>query len=177
MGEKQSLSFGTNLGMNFLKYNWIPPTSTPDPSLPDNLQTNFSADLGINYKISNWQIGLGVTQFTNRRKTDVFKWEPFYHLQTSYRFKIGKEMELTPHILFQTDFFQFTTTVNAQFKVNRFFQFGVFGRTVKSFGANVGCYFLKKFYLGYCAETSLSSIMNIDKFYTHEAVLSFTIPN
>ena len=179
LGEKQLLSFGTNIGMIFwrIQPKWITPNSPPDPSLPgDTLQINFNADFGINYKISNWQIGLGVTQFTNRRKTDVFKWEPFYHLQTSYRFKIGKEMELTPRILFQSDFVQLATTVNVQFKVNRFFQFGVLGRSVKSFGANVGFYFLKDFYFGYSADI-FTPFISLNKYYTHEAVLSFTIPN
>ena len=175
LGEKQLLSFGTNLGMNFLKYNWN--TSTPDPSLPDNLQTNFSSDFGINYKISNWQIGLGTTQFTNHRKTDNFTYARHYYLQSFYKFRFGQQMELTPRLLVQTDFVKIAATLNVQFKVNRFFQFGVMGRSVKSFGANVGCYFLKKFYLGYSAEISFSPIMSLYEFYTHEAVLSFTIPN
>jgi type IX secretion system PorP/SprF family membrane protein len=177
LGEKQLLSFGTNLGMYFLKYNWIPPTSAPDPSLPDNLQTNFSADFGVNYKISNLQIGLGITQLTDQRKKYSFTYVRHYYLQSTYKFRIGEQMELTPRLLLQTDFVKMAATLNVQYKVNRWLQFGLAARNTKFLGANVGGYFLKKFYLGYSAEISFSPILSLNKNYTHEAVLSFTIPN
>jgi len=182
LGEKQLLSFGTNVGLNFLKFkaDWVPPTTEPDPSLPsEKLQTNFSADFGVNYKHSNWQIGLGMTQLTNQRKTDsfTFTYARHYYLQSSYKFRFGEQMELTPRLLFQTDFVKIAATLNVQFKVNRWFQFGLAARNTEFLGANVGCYFLKKFYLGYSAQITFGPIMDLNKFYTHEAVLSFTIPN
>jgi type IX secretion system PorP/SprF family membrane protein len=180
LGEKQLLSFGTNLGMNFYRINpkWITPSSNPDPSLPgDTLQTNFSADFGVNYKISNWQIGLGMTQLTDQRKKDGFTYARHYYLQSSYKFRFGEQMELTPRLLFQTDFVKIAATLNVQFKVNPWLQFGLAARSSKFLGANVGCYFLKKFYLGYSAEITFGPMMSLNKFYTHEAVLSFTIPN
>ena len=179
LGDKQLLSFGTNVGFNFLKYNWIPPTSAPDPSLPDDMQTNFSADFGVNYKLSNWQIGLGMTQLTDQRKKSgfIFTYERNYSLQSSYKFRLGEQMELTPRLLFQTDFVKIAATLNVQFKVNPWLQFGLAARNTKFLGANVGFYFLKKFYLGYSAQITFGSIMSLNEFYTHEAVLSFTIPN
>lgn len=182
LGEKQLLSFGTNLGMNFYRINpkWITPTSNPDPSLPgDTLQINFSADFGINYKISNWQIGLGMTQLTDQRKKSsyTFTYERHYYLQSSYKFRLGKQMELTPRLLVQTDFLKMAATLNVQFKVNPWLQFGLAARNTKFLGANVGFYFLKKFYLGYSAQITFGPLMSLNKYYSHEAVLSFTIPN
>jgi type IX secretion system PorP/SprF family membrane protein len=180
LGEKQLLSFGTNIGINFYKFKaeWIPPTPNPDPAIQSEfLQTNFSSDIGVNYKLSNWQMGLGLTHLTLQRKTDNFTYSRLFVLQSSYKFRFGEKMELTPRILFQTDFVKMAAILNTQLKINPLFQVGLSARSTRFFGVNIGCYFLKKFYLGYCAETSLSSIMSINKFYTHETVLSFTIPN
>jgi type IX secretion system PorP/SprF family membrane protein len=178
LGEKQLLSFGTNVGFNFLKYNWIPPTSAPDPSLPDGLQTNFSADFGVNYKLSNWQVGLGMTQLTNQRKKDgfTFTYVRHYYLQSSYKFRLGKQMELFPRLLIQSDLQEIAATLNVQFKVNNWLQFGLAARNTKFLGANVGFYFLNDFYFGYSAEI-FTPFISLNKYYSHEAVLSFTIPN
>jgi type IX secretion system PorP/SprF family membrane protein len=182
LGEKQLLSFGTNIGLNFYRFktDWIPPTSEPDPSLPsEKLQTNFSADFGMNYKISNWQIGLGMTQLTDQRKKSsfTFTYERHYYLQSSYKFRLGKKMEFTPRLLLQTDFVKIAATLNMQLKINPFLQVGLATRNSKFLGANVGFYFSKKFYLGYSAEITFGPLMDLNKYYTHEAVLSFTIPN
>lgn len=75
IGEKQLFSVGTNVGVSFykMKADWIPPTPNPDPAIQSEfLQTNFIVDFGVNYKLSNWQIGIGSSQFTLQRKTDNF---------------------------------------------------------------------------------------------------------
>jgi len=180
LGEKQLLSFGTNIGVNFykIKAEWIPPTPTPDPTFPSEfLQTNFSSDFGVNYKHSNWQIGLGATQFTHQRKMDNFTYTRHYFLQSSYIFRVGKQMKLTPRLLLQTDFLKIAATVNAQLKVNQWLQVGLVARSSSFLGVNVGCYFLKNFYLGYCGEVSSSPLMTLKKNYSHEAVMSFSIPD
>jgi hypothetical protein len=86
-------------------------------------------------------------------------------------------MELTPRLLVQTDFLKMAATLNVQFKVNPWLQFGLAARNTKFLGANVGFYFLKKFYLGYSAQITFGPLMSLNKYYSHEAVLSFTIPN
>lgn len=104
-----------------------------------------------------------------------FTYARYYFLQSSYQFQLGKQMELTPRLLFQTDLVKVAATLNTQLKINPFLQVGLMARSTKFLGANVGCFFLKNFYLSYHAEISFGQMMSLGKYYTHEAVLSYRI--
>lgn len=178
LGERQTVSFGANLSLLriAMRPEWETPTPTADPSLlGDTNMYRLFPDFGFNYKLSKWQIGLGVTRVNFYNKFgNGFNIAPHYFLQSGYTFSVGEQLEITPRILIQTDLVKMTATFNVQFKINDWIQVGALMRNSLFGGVNLNFLVFKNYYFGYTAE--LFSIKNYKLFYSHEAVVGFRLP-
>jgi type IX secretion system PorP/SprF family membrane protein len=179
MKNKGILSFGAsatffNLIMNS---NWVPPTSTPDLVLPPNhyRQFNVGMDFGLNYTLSKWAVGTGITQLKFQNRNDFFDWKSYLFLLTSYQLRLSENATITPRLLVQANSLNVVATLNVQFNLLPFLQFGVSARNTKFIGANLNFKVFRHYYLGYSGE--FYSLISGNRWYSHEAVLGFVIPN
>ncbi len=179
LGETGILAVGIAAGFVHAKSsgNWIPPTSTPDPTLPVSGNKNaFFLNAGIVYKARKFSIGLSSTQINEPRVKGIYYYslQRHYYLFADYIFPIGNDYYVKPQVIVRTD----EVKMSADFNVLGYFKnqywIGLSYRTSDAVAFMGGWDIKEKFRIGYSYDLTINKLSSISR-GTHEIVLGFML--
>jgi type IX secretion system PorP/SprF family membrane protein len=178
--DEHLLSFGLAAGANTFSYTeaWIPPTSEPDGSIPDDgLNIGFTSDLGIFYSFKRFDAGLSVTQLVDSRNTPTYSEARHYYFYAGYLFGKDDGFQVKPQLFYRTTNGFQAFDVNALFTYQAKYLLGLSYRNRNSFCFSGGYTLKERFNLTYTYELTTSKLNNGVSGGSHELHLGFRLKN
>ena len=179
IGEVGILPAGLGLGLlNFgLDPNWIPPTSSVDPSLPSaSSGNNIDANLGLYYKsFKGYFVGLSSAHLNKPSiNASNFTFERHYFLNAGHRLQniLGPKRDLEVQLLVMSDLIKHVGDFNVRYTHANIFYAGLTARTTNTYCILAGFYPLKSITLGYSFDLNANSILSASN-GTHEIVIRY----
>ena len=179
IGEVGILHAGLGLGLlNFgLDPNWIPPTSSVDPSLPSaSSGNNIDANLGLYYKsFKGYFVGLSSAHLNKPSiNASNFTFERHYFLNAGHRLQniLGPKRDLEVQLLVMSDLIKHVGDFNVRYTHANIFYAGLTARTTNAYCILAGFYPLKSITLGYSFDLNANSILSASN-GTHEVVIRY----
>lgn len=175
-----SLSVGVGVGMvNFgMNPSWIPPTGTPDNSLPNaNSQTGIDLNGGIYYRQAQgkWFAGISSTHLpaTSLKNVD-YSTSRHYNVLGGYKFMdlFGENKDLDIQALVRTDFVKASFEINVRYIHSKWFYAGATYRFVDAAAIMVGIVPIKNLVIGYSYDITTNKLSNVSR-GTHEVALRY----
>jgi len=179
IGEVGILHAGLGLGLlNFgLDPNWIPPTSSVDPSLPSaSSGNNIDANLGLYYKsFKGYFVGLSSAHLNKPSiNASNFTFERHYFLNAGHRLQniLGPKRDLEVQLLVMSDLIKHVGDLNVRYIHANIFYAGLTARTTNTYCVLAGFYPLKSITLGYSFDLNANRILSASN-GTHEVVIRY----
>jgi type IX secretion system PorP/SprF family membrane protein len=179
IGEVGILHAGLGLGLlNFgLDPNWIPPTSSVDPSLPSaSSGNNIDANLGLYYKsFKGYFVGLSSAHLNKPSiNASNFTFERHYFLNAGHRLQniLGPKRDIEVQLLVMSDLIKHVGDLNVRYIHANIFYAGLTARTTNTYCVLAGFYPLKSITLGYSFDLNANRILSASN-GTHEVVIRY----
>lgn len=180
LGDHSKLSFGLRAGMNHLKVvnsahvYW----DKEDDLLTNNyarVQPNFG--FGMSYMYKDLYLGFAIPGLLNYRPNSalsvngVFQLERHYHLQGTYKFKLGEEYKLQPGFYLR---YVNNAPIQADFNLmviyHDYLQFGGGYRTGDALFLGISLQFIDRMAIGYAYDITLTNLRTVSA-GSHEIAL------
>jgi type IX secretion system PorP/SprF family membrane protein len=183
IGNVGTLGIGVGVGMiNFGQNpNWVPPTATPDPSLPVGFSaTNLDLNGGLYFKGNqDWYAGISSTHLNQalmRQQvggiSQQYQTSRHYYLMGGKTFKgIGENGAIDAQALFRTDLTKFSGDINVRYLWRNLLYGGLTYRTIDAVGLMVGGTW-NSFTLGYSYDLTTNKLAGISR-GSHEIVMKY----
>jgi type IX secretion system PorP/SprF family membrane protein len=167
--EKFHLSIGAAPGVLSIRLDpeWLPPTNVTDPNLPEaGVQIKPILGTGVYIYTDKLYAGISIAQL-NRPSYDELNYQaaPHYFFNAGYRFKVSKNIQLFPSVIFGSD--GSINHVNATFLV-QFMKPAItlgLGYAATSYIRGLIGYEFKGVSLLYSIGTNLSLLSNAEYFH------------
>lgn len=172
------LSFGLAAGLMNYKTEafWVPPTTTPDPSLPQDINdTKFTSDFGIAFSTKKMNVGISSTHLAEERFTsDNMSYQSARHYYGFFDYTFGNEekMQFRPELLVLTDQVKISAQIDLVGIFKNEYYLGIGYRSSDAIIAMIGWDIKKKFRVGYAFDKSINKLGSVSK-GSHEVVLGF----
>lgn len=172
------ISFGLAAGIQHYSSNptWIPPTTSPDSSLPSKFSdTKFTSDFGVAYSKNRFNSGISVTQLNQARygnNSIYYQSARRYYIFTDYIFGDEDDFQIKPQILIRTDFVKLSADLNLMISYKSKYWIGLSYRTSDAISFSAGWNFLNEFRVGYSYDLTINKLSSISK-GSHEVHLGF----
>ena len=121
-------TLGLGLGVGIINYGmnpeWIPPTNTPDNSLPTSFAaTNLDLNFGAYFDAGDWYVGLSSTHLTQsllEQQSDAgfaqsYQTARHYYLMGGKKFDNVMSGKIDAQVLMRTDLVKFSADINARY--------------------------------------------------------------
>jgi type IX secretion system PorP/SprF family membrane protein len=157
--------------------NWIPPTSSVDPSLPSaSSGNNIDANLGLYYKsFKGYFVGLSSAHLNKPSiNASNFTFERHYFLNAGHRLQniLGPKRDLEVQLLVMSDLIKHVGDLNVRYIHANIFYAGLTARTTNTYCVLAGFYPLKSITLGYSFDLNANRILSASN-GTHEVVIRY----
>jgi type IX secretion system PorP/SprF family membrane protein len=150
LSPTKKISIGISPGLRLSKSDivWIPPTSVPDPSIPDNSMQNLNLNAGIAYLGNKIYAGIGMTGLYQPRLDPGVAFEAdhrsMYFAHFRYRWAISHRFKLFFETYGKTDLNQSTAEVNIKARYDGHYWLGVTYRSTNTAAMNMGWDFKRR---------------------------------
>ena len=121
-------TLGLGLGVGIINYGmnpeWVPPTNTPDNSLPTSFAaTNLDLNFGAYFDAGDWYVGLSSTHLTQsllEQQSDAgfaqsYQTARHYYLMGGKKFDDVMSGKIDAQVLMRTDLVKFSADINARY--------------------------------------------------------------
>jgi len=182
LDPSRKVSIGISPGFSHITYtdNWIPPTTTSDPFIPESNTSNMNLNGGVAYHGKHLYGGIGVTHFVelfHRNSTPTFSLKPHYYSHVRVKKRITRSSALYFEGLFRTDLVKNTFDLNSRITIWEKLMLGTGYRFGESFNFCAGWDFKKKFRVAYSYDIPHQDFAIIEKSKgSHEFTLGYLIP-
>jgi type IX secretion system PorP/SprF family membrane protein len=178
LGNDRVISAGISAGLQRFGVdpNSIPPTTMPDPSLPQSsTQYSFVSNIGVVYKARAIMVGISSTQFLHTEfKNHFYAPARHYNLFAACDIMIGQKFVVTPQFLVRTDAVKFSADINVLAKYSERYWAGITYRTADAVAFCAGWDIKEKYRVGYSYDRTINQLSSVSR-GTHEIVLGFLL--
>lgn len=183
--KQRRLSFGVSPGIQQLRLsgNWIPPTTTEDPSLPEDVNdVSFNLNAGIAFKGKSIMGGFGVTHLTAQKYVSAngltsYTSRRHYYAHARYTLRVGRKTNLYAEGILRTDAVFTSFDVNLKTRFLNQFWVGLGYRNHSTCTTFLGWDIKEKFHVAYSYDITISKLNNGISGGSHEMTASFKIPH
>jgi type IX secretion system PorP/SprF family membrane protein len=150
LSQTKKISIGISPGFRLSKSDivWIPPTTEPDPFIPDNSMHNLNLNVGIAYKGNNVYAGLGITGLYQPRLDAGLAFEAdhksTYFAHFRYKWNISRLFKLFFETYGKTNSNYSTAEVNVRTRFKDQYWLGITYRSSNVVAMNAGWDFKRK---------------------------------
>lgn len=150
LSPTKKISIGISPGVRLSKSDivWIPPTSVPDPFIPDNSMQHLNLNVGIAYKGNKIYTSIGMTGLSQPRLDTGAAFETdhksIYFAHFRYRWGISHRFKLFLATYGKTNLNTSTAEVNVSARYDDSYWLGVTYRSTNTVAMNIGWDFKRR---------------------------------
>ena len=181
IGAAGTLGIGVGVGMvNFgMNPNWVPPTTSVDPTLPGSYSAiNLDLNFGLYWKGSqDYYVGFSSTHLSESvvggsSTVGAYNTARHYYLMGGKTFRDLGPGDLETNVLLRTEFVKFSADINARYIWNQMAYGGLTYRTSDAVAIMLGYMPIKALSIGYSYDISINRLSKISR-GTHEVMVKY----
>jgi type IX secretion system PorP/SprF family membrane protein len=186
IGSIGTLGIGVGVGIMNVGINpeWIPPTNTPDASLPSSFAaTGLDLNFGAYFQGKNFYAGLSSTHLPATQLSQVtqgvsnsFGIARHYYIMGGYKLKKIGNGDIDAQVLMRTDLVKFSADINARYIMTLSGDKQLYGgltfRTSDAIALMVGYTPIKNFTVGYSYDLTINKFSSLSN-GSHELMVRY----
>lgn len=175
------LSFGGGLGITSVETDgyWITPQTGNDPYIVNpSRSTALDTKIGVNYSSKKLSVGLGMNHLLESSiplsSSTSYNLARHFYFDGKYDIQVVENLDLTPQILFRSDFNFHSFDVNLLATLKNKYWLGISYRTEDAIIGMIGWDIFEKYRVGYAYDHPIKNTYAVTR-GSHEITLGFLL--